>query len=312
MRLKSGQAVVLPVAVRVLVVQVPTAHQLQGGRPVDHLAACRGDVQTRVLVLDRGREVHGDAAQRVDHARETGEVDRHVVVDRDAEDLLDRLHEQVGTGVECGIDAVHARDPADVPRDVDPEVPGDGEDGHRLGGGVEPGHHGDVAALTPRVGLVTECVDLRGIRDEGPGVGADEEQVEWLAGWCLGNQVLRVDLLDLVEAVGRVDVQAPDAQGRDQDDEGERVERAPPPAMAALLLLLARLPEVGLEVGSRPGRPGVGLVGVGRIRTSRGRQGSRTRKYLAGRSGSLHRCISTCQTNCSSSATRCGGSPRTR
>ena len=39
-----------------------------------------------------------------------GKSDRHVVVDRDAEVLLDGLDEQVGPGVVGRVDAVHARD----------------------------------------------------------------------------------------------------------------------------------------------------------------------------------------------------------
>ena len=193
------QAVVLPVAVRVLVVEVPAAHELQRGGPVHDLAARRGHVEPGVLVLDGGREVHGDAAQRVDHAREPGEVHGDVVVDGDPEVLLNGLDQQVGPAVVGGIDAVHARDPAVVAGDVDPEVARDGEHRDRLGRGVEAGHHGHVAALAAGVGLVAEGLDLRGVRDEGARVRAHQEQVERFARrGGRGDQMLGVDLLDLV------------------------------------------------------------------------------------------------------------------
>ena len=144
--------------------------------------------------------------------------------------------------------------PLIVARDVDPEVARDGQHRHRLGGRVEAGHHRHVAALPARVGLVAEGLDLGGVRDEGTRVRADQEQVERLAGRrrC-GDQVLGVDLLDLVEAVVGVDVEAPDPGGGQQDDEGERVEGPPPPAVLALLLLLARGTQLGLQVGPRRG-----------------------------------------------------------
>ena len=143
--------------------------------------------------------------------------------------------EEVGPAVVGGVDAVHARDPAVVARDVDPEVARDGEHGHRLGGGVEAGHHRHVAALAAGVGLVAEGLDLGGVGDEGARVRADQEQVEGLARAAgAADQVLGVDLLDLVEAVVGVDVEAADPDGGEQDDEGERVEGPPPPAVLAL------------------------------------------------------------------------------
>ena len=67
-----------------------------------------------------------------------------------------------------------------LPGMFDPQVARDGQDGHRLGGRVEAGHHGDVAALAARVGLVAERVDLGRVVDEGPRVGADQQHVEGL------------------------------------------------------------------------------------------------------------------------------------
>jgi len=48
------------------------------------------DVEPRLGVEDRDREVHPDPAERVDHVGERVEVQLHVVVDRDREVLLDR------------------------------------------------------------------------------------------------------------------------------------------------------------------------------------------------------------------------------
>ena len=263
------QAVVLPVAVGVHVVQVAAAHQLQRLRPVHHLAARRGDVEARVRVLHGGREAHGDAAQRVDHARESGEADRGVVVDRDVQVLLNGLHEEVRTGVVSGVDAVHARDPADVARDVDPEVTGDGQDRDRLGRRVEAGHHGDVAALTTGVGLVADLAGQgRVVADERPRVRAHQQHVEGSpGGGRLGDQVLGVDLLDLAETVIGVLVDTTGAERGQQHNEGQGIEDAAAPAVLALVVLLVRLAQLLLEVTPGPdrlgGQDGRGAVGVG-------------------------------------------------
>ena len=86
---------------------------------------------------------------------------------------------------------------------------------------------------------------------------------------CRADQVLGVDLLDLVEAVVGVEVEAPGPDRGQHDDDGERIQGAPPPAVLASLLLFPRLAQIFLQVGTRPGvvlpvvgRPGqFGLVG---------------------------------------------------
>ena len=219
--------------------------------------------------------------------------------------VLDRLDEQVRSGVEGGVDPVHPRDPADVAGDVHPEVAGDGEDGDRLGGGVEAGHHRHVAALAAAVGRVAERVDLL-LLSLVTKARESEPTSRRLKGCCgvtgRGDQVLGVDLLDLVEAVVGVEVEPAGTGGGQEHDSGRaRRARAGASGAGASLSFLRDLRSSAWRSardGSArsPRDPGREAPG------SRARRGSRTRKYLAGAPGSLRPCISIFPTSCSSCA----------
>ena len=71
-------------------------HVVQRGVPVDHLAAGVGQHGAELVVLQRGGAAHLDAAERVDHLGEPGEVDRHEPVDGQARQLLDDLDQTLG------------------------------------------------------------------------------------------------------------------------------------------------------------------------------------------------------------------------
>ena len=78
---------------RRVVLEVAGPHDLEGLGPVQVDACRRLDVQARFGVEHRHREGHVDAAQRVDDVGELIEVERHRVLDGDAEVLLDRRHQ---------------------------------------------------------------------------------------------------------------------------------------------------------------------------------------------------------------------------
>ena len=174
------------------------------------------------------------------------------MVDRYVEYGFDRLDEQIGSGVEGGVDPVLALDVRAVLRDVDPQVAGNGDDGDGLRRRDEAGDHRDVAPLATGVGFVAEGLDLRGIVDEGTGVAAHEQHIERLArrGGLL-DQMLRVDLRDLVVTVAGIEEDAACASDRQEDDERQGVDDAATPTMLAALLLLACLAKVGLDIGPR-------------------------------------------------------------
>src|SRR6185369_5654530 len=98
---------------------------------VQRHAAGDGDVEAGVLVAGRVLEVDGHTADGVDEALEPSEVDFDEVLDRDAEVLLERRDEHVGTARERGVDALLAA----RARDVDPQVTREREDRGALGAG---------------------------------------------------------------------------------------------------------------------------------------------------------------------------------
>ena len=79
-----------------LVLQVTGPHDLEGLDAVELEAAGGLDVQPRVRVVDRLREVHLDPPQGVDDVDEAVEVQLHEVLDRDPEVLLDGGDQLVG------------------------------------------------------------------------------------------------------------------------------------------------------------------------------------------------------------------------
>ena len=147
--------VVLPIAV-LLVLVVPAAGQGQGVPPVDQLAAGLADVEAGIGVLGRIGEVELDAADGVDRAAQTLEVDLHHVFDGNAEVRLDGLHQLVGPGVVRGVDPVVLADLTGVPCHRDHGVAGDGQHADLTGGrnDVHDLHH--IAPLATGVGLVPE------------------------------------------------------------------------------------------------------------------------------------------------------------
>ena len=91
-----GGGVAVPVAVLVLVLEVARPGELAGLLAVEHLALRLGDVEARCGESRTRRvEPHRDAADRVDELLEADEVDLHVVVDRDAEVVLDGVDQRL-------------------------------------------------------------------------------------------------------------------------------------------------------------------------------------------------------------------------
>ena len=96
-----------------LVLVVPRACVRERLVAVEVHASRDRDVEARVLVARGVLEVHRHTADRVDETLEAGEVDLDEVLDRDAEVLLQRRDEHVGTTRERGVDpllAARARD----------------------------------------------------------------------------------------------------------------------------------------------------------------------------------------------------------
>src|SRR3954453_13851043 len=73
-------------------------------QPVEHVATGLGDVESGVGVSCRVVDADRDPAERVDERLESGEVDLHVVVDRQAELVLQRLHQDFWSVVERRVD----------------------------------------------------------------------------------------------------------------------------------------------------------------------------------------------------------------
>jgi hypothetical protein len=100
-----GQRVAAPDAV-LEVGEVAAARQGEGAVAVETDAAGLGDVEAGQLVPGGIGEADVDAVQGVDDRPEAVEVDQDVVVDGDAEVLLDGLDQLAGTAAEGRVDAV--------------------------------------------------------------------------------------------------------------------------------------------------------------------------------------------------------------
>ena len=108
----------------------------------------------------------------VDESLEPDEVDLHVVVDLDAEVLLDGLdHQAAATEGICGVDPVLS-----VTRDVDPEIAWDRQHLHRRTAAVDPDEHDHIAPGA------TEGAEVLQIVETLPGVGADDQEGEGATG----------------------------------------------------------------------------------------------------------------------------------
>ena len=195
---------------------VATAGPGQGLEAGELDTAGRLDDEAADGVPGRRGHVDTDSAHGVDDALEAHEVDGDVVVDPDAEVVLDGVDQALRPGlgaVEGGVDAIGAAGPGD--RDV--QVTRDGEDGRlpTLVVGVED--HDRVAALTRHEVLAGLLRLLSG--DVGSAVRADEQHVENVS---VGEQVGDLLLLDLGEPPPQLDV----AAGRRQDGEDQEGDRA--------------------------------------------------------------------------------------
>ena len=170
------------------------------------------------------------------------------MVDRDAQivgDGLDEVVRPLGPVVEGRIDLLVWPDRA-AGWHRDEQVPRDGQDRCRVGGGVDVQHHDHVAQGPAVLGGRAELLDLLLVGQSGPGFIADEQDVFWqqaIRGVFAGGQLRRGqvgggDRLDLVQAPAGVGVGAADddqAQrgddvGRDQDTAGAS---APPECVFA-------------------------------------------------------------------------------
>ncbi len=191
-----AHAVVVPHSVH-LIGEVPAPHVGESHPSAYELAAGAPDRQPGVAILDRIGEVDLDTSDRGHHPGEAREVDLREVVDRDAEILLQGLDEQAGATVESGVDPVRTGNVRHVARDVDPEVPRDGEHVDLSRRRHDPGDDHHVAALS---GNDRGSAEIRALAL--PAVGADQKDVE--RSTRLGNMqdaLCDRDVPDLADAV---------------------------------------------------------------------------------------------------------------
>ena len=194
-----GQRVRVPLPVGV-VLQVACPDDGQRLEPVQELAAGLRDVQAGERVLERHREVHRDPPDGVDDVLELVEVDRHVVIDRDAEAPADRRDQVVRAVVQRRVDLAHPPRHA-VRGQRDEQVAGNGQQGGSAGRWIEVEHHRDVAAgATHLLGAAEEG----GVPGSEPGAGVvpHDQDVHGprLARRLRRPEVREVDLAHLVEA----------------------------------------------------------------------------------------------------------------
>src|SRR4029450_7748032 len=138
-----------------LVGEVAAAGEGEGPAPAEVVAAGLVDVQARLEVPGRIGEADVDAAEGgdagpaaappegVDDGPEAVEVDQHVVVDRDAEVLLDGRDQLPGAAGEGGVDAVLGAGAGDR----DDQVAGDRQHRDAPAVRLDPDHQGGVCAL---------------------------------------------------------------------------------------------------------------------------------------------------------------------
>ena len=193
------------------VLEVPRPGEGEGARPVEGDTTGVQHVQPGVLVLHGPLEVQGDPVDRRDHLLEPREVDLHVVVHGDAQELLDGVRQHLlplGVG---GVDALRAV----LTGDRHPQVPGQRQHGRRLLRGVDPDDQDRVGPPTGRLSV-----------EEGAGVGvlpgdvlpavrSHDQEVRGLTGGDIGQvDVVGLDLTEPPDAV-----RDPDRGAGEADDE---------------------------------------------------------------------------------------------
>ena len=136
---------------RRLVLEVAGSHYGECLKAVERHTSCGRDIERRLLVVDREREVHLDPTEGLHDSLKAVEVEFHVVLDGDAEvigDCGDQLARAFG-GTQGGIDLVHpARSGVGdecVPRDRQDRCP------VMIGVKVEDHHHVTVDAGYPLI-----------------------------------------------------------------------------------------------------------------------------------------------------------------
>ena len=126
MRPRSAVPSLLPLAVVVLVLEVPRSDELPGLLTVEHLALRLGHRRDRCACRAPARRTTSGCRPTASTSRsKPDEVDLDVVVDRDAEVVLDRVDQRL---LAVGVGAVDAARCLPVPRDRDPQVAGERED----------------------------------------------------------------------------------------------------------------------------------------------------------------------------------------
>jgi hypothetical protein len=187
--------------------------------PVE-VEASRGEhLEPGVGVVDGLGEVHLHTAQGIDHVGEGVEVEHHVVLDGNAQVLVDGRHQLARSLVEGGVDLVGPVGPGIG----DEEVAGDRQDRHRalVRVEVQDHHHVTVHAVdTLRAEPVGGVLHLEGAPVGGPdhqdvlrtGVGAGGGHV---------GEAVDVEAVDLVVQVPAVARGAPHG---DQQQHGYRTQ----------------------------------------------------------------------------------------
>ncbi len=224
-----------------VVLEVAGPHHLEGLGAVEVDAGGGLDVEPRFGVEDRHRERHVDAAEGIHDVGELVEVERHRVLDRDPEVLLDGRH-QLGQPLEQpGVDLVGAG----APGVGDEQVTGEGEEGQPVVGGIGVEDH-DHVAVDPVHPLRAQPVG-RVLHGEGAAGGRTHHQDVLRAGLLAGGEGTVQPLhLDAVEVVGEVvGVPGPPSDDQEEDDRADEHGQADP------------MPSLGLLGGPAPARPPV-------------------------------------------------------
>ncbi len=199
-----------------LVLEVAGPHHLQGVEPVERDAPGGQLLQARVGVEHRLGEVHLHAAEVVDHVGERVEVEDDVVLDRDAQVLVDGRHQLARPLVEGGVDLVGPRGPGVG----DEEVARHRQDRHRVPRWIQVKEHDHVAVDT------VDALRAQPVRSvlhgQGAAVGrADHEDVLGAGVGPAGRDVGQPAHVDAVDLVIEVPGIAQGGAHQDDDDHGE-------------------------------------------------------------------------------------------
>ena len=234
-------------AARLVVLVVPAPDPLQAHLSVEVHAARRLDVETAERVTSRCGDVHVDAADGVDNALEADEVDLDVVVDRDVQRLLDRLHQAVGAVagrvLEGGVDAIGAVGAGDG----HVEVARDRQDRRLLLRSVDVQDHHRVGPLPEHLALARLTAGAAG--QVVPAVRPDQQHVH--DGALVRGQLFELPSLDLAQPPFEVAEPGSGRHHADRDEHARPDEQPPGPAVG-----VDRRGRLGLrhEPGHRGGR----------------------------------------------------------